>query len=101
MVSFLWTVSIGDLGFGSMAPTTRFSPREIESIEELEAQIARALQTRSAILFDTREGIGTPDHLRDEVWDEVVRRANNAAYIAERSGEIVMIRRLHAAVRAS
>jgi hypothetical protein len=87
--------------FAFVAATVRFSSREIESIEEVEAQIAGALQTRSAILFDTREGIGTPDHLRDEAWDEIVRRANDAEYIAERSGEIVMIRRLRSAVPAS
>ena len=71
---------------------TEFTPEEEEAIEKLEEDTATYLESHPECMYNTNVGLGTPDHLRDEVWDEFVRRANKAGYSARRQGAVVTIK---------
>jgi hypothetical protein len=69
-----------------------FTPAEEQIIRELEDEAVMQLDLHPECTYDTNLGLGTPNHLRDELWDEFVRRANEAGYPAERRGAVVRVK---------
>ncbi|HEY1957958.1 MAG TPA: hypothetical protein VGH28_20195 [Polyangiaceae bacterium] len=74
---------------GPMRPPT-FTPAEELIIRELEEETVTQLELRAECSYDTNLDLGTS--LRDEVWEEFVRRANDAGYRAERRGAVVAVK---------
>jgi hypothetical protein len=74
------------------AKAPEFTPEEEEEIARLEDECATFLETHAEATYNTNESLGTSDHLRDEVWDELVKRAKKAGYIATRLGANVTVK---------
>jgi hypothetical protein len=72
---------------------TVFTSEELAVLAKLEEDTAALLVTRSECHYNTNVSEGTPHHLRDEVWDDFVRRANEAGYRAQRRGAVVTVKK--------
>jgi chaperonin cofactor prefoldin len=68
----------------------KLTKEQLRQVQEIEERAEEALRTRDEVEYDINETRAT---ISEDVWKELVRRANEAGWPAMMNGAVVRIRR--------